>query len=400
MVHKVLFIESGPGHGGSAFSLFRLVKSLDPARYEPHVVVFHSARAFDDVRSLGVPVTKLQVPRPFPDSLPAGRSLLDRARNDLSFYGNLAADTLYNGIRLARYVRRNRIDIVHLNNGIIENLCGVFGARLARVPCISHARGTARLMKVEKYCARWVSAVITLNSTMLAHYARVFGSAKTYLIYNGVDLEAFQTPDPQRIRQEFAMEPSTFAVGTFARMVAGKGIPEFVATADRVSKADPRTRFFVVGGDSAKDRAFEAKMREFADQAGLGSRLVFTGWRDDRIDVMAAMDLVLQISTTFPEGMSLAPLEAMAMSKPVIVTRIPGYEFCVDDGRTGFMVEPGDIQTLTEKVLIVVRDGDLARQMGQEGYRKALREFDVRLTAGKVQKIYDRLLGPSQNVHW
>ena len=86
------------------------------------------------------------------------------------------------------------------------------------------------------------------------------------------------------------------------------------------------------------------------------------------------------------------------MSKPVIVTRIPGYEFCVDDGRTGFMVEPEDVQALTEKVQILVRDEDLARTMGQEGYQKALREFDVRLTADKVQEIYDRLLRilPSQ----
>src|SRR6266446_2267911 len=152
MVRKVLFIESGPGYGGSAFSLFRLVKSLDRTRYEPHVVVFHGARPFDDIRSLGVPVTTLHIPRPFRDSPPGSRSLLTRARTYLSFYGNLAADTFYNGIRLARYIRRNRIEIVHLNNGIIENLCGVFGARLAHVPCVSHARGTELLMKVEKYC--------------------------------------------------------------------------------------------------------------------------------------------------------------------------------------------------------------------------------------------------------
>jgi len=397
MARRVLFIESGPGHGGSAFSLLRLVKSLDRARYEPHVVVFHDAHAFDDIRSLGVPVTTLRISRPVPAGLAKGRGAFGGTQKSVSFYGNLAADTLVNGMRLRSYIRRNGIDVVHLNNGIVNNLCGVLGARLAHIPCVSHARGTESLLKVEKRCAPWISAVITLNSTMRAHYASAFGSQKTHLIHNGVDLDAFQAPDPERIRREFRIEPHDFAVGTFARVVDGKGIPEFLAAADRVSKAEPHARFFVVGGDSAKDRAFEIKMRERADRMGLGSQVVFMGWRSDRNDVMAAMDLILQISTTFPEGMSLAPLEAMALGKPVIVTNIPGYEFCVDDGRTGFVIEPGDIQALTEKVQMLARDRHLALKMGQEGYQKALKEFDVRLTAAAVQEVYDQILGLNQS---
>ena len=393
MPRKVLFVESGPGYGGSAFSLFRLVKSLDRSRYQPHAAVFYSARAFDDISSLGVPVEVLRFCQPLFACSPRDTTALQRARNYSSFYGNLLIDATYNGIKLARYIRHHEIDIVHLNNGIIENLCGVFAARLAHVPCVSHVRGTGWITKVERYFIRWVSAVITLNRFMLDHYVRVVGdNRRVHLICNGVDLDAFQNPNPQRIRQEFGIQPGTFAVGTFARLVDGKGIPEFIATAGRVSRAAADSQFFVVGSDSAEDGAFEARMRELARNMGLDGRLLFTGWRDDRIDAMAAMDLVLQISTTFPEGMSLAPLEAMALGKPVIVTDIPGYEFCVDDGTTGFMVAPGDIDALTEKVLILARDRTLTERMGQAGYRKALREFDVRLTAGEVQKIYDRLL--------
>jgi L-malate glycosyltransferase len=389
---NILFVESGRGYGGSAFSLFRLIKSLNRSRYRAHVVVFHSAQPFEQIRSLDVPVEKLRLFRPFFAPSAEDRTLLSKARNYCSVYGNLVADTLYNGVRLARYIKRKRIDLVHLNNGIFENLSAAFAARLAHVPCVSHVRGTGRLAKAEQYAAGWVSAVITLNSAVYKEYARAFARERLHLICNGVDLDALREPQPERIRREFGLEPQTFAVGTFARLMEGKGIGEFVATAGRVCKEHGDSRFFVVGDDATKGGTFETSLMRLAQEMRLGHRLVFTGWRDDRIDLMAAMDLVLQISTTFPEGMSLAPLEAMALGKPVIVTEIPGYEFSVDDGQTGFVVPPGDVQALTERVLTLALDRDLGKRMGREGYQKALRQFDVRLTARRVERVYDQVL--------
>jgi glycosyltransferase involved in cell wall biosynthesis len=231
---------------------------------------------------------------------------------------------------------------------------------------------------------------------MFDRYVPAFGEKNVHIIYNGVDLDAFQNPCPDRIRREFGVEPGEFAVGTFARLVEGKGIPEFIAAASRVTRRRGQYRFFIVGDDASEDRAFERAMRRLAEDAGLGDRLVFTGWRNDRIDVMAAMDLVLQISTTFPEGMSLAPLEAMALGKPVIVTDIPGYEFSVDDGKTGFVVSPGDVETLAERVLLLAENRELAQRLGRESRGKAVREFDVRLTARRVQALYDEVLQPSE----
>jgi len=386
MPRKVLFVESSLGSGGSAFSLLRLVKSLDQTRYQAHVVVFHDSDIFQQIRSLGIPVHTIPFFQLFGRREPKGRGLWTWGRNYCSVYGNLAAEAVYDGIRLARYVRREQIDVVHLNNGLYENVSGAVAAHLARIPCVSHVRGTVGIPKIEKYIAPFIAAIITLNHRVFEEYALMCGREKVRLIRNGVDLDAFENPDPERIRREFDIAPGAFAVGTFVRLVDGKGVAEFITTASRVSREHGDARFFVIGHDPSKNGHFEASMRKLAGEAGLGDRLTFTGWRNDRIDIMAAMDVVLQISTTFPEGMSLAPLEAMALGKPVIVTNIPGYEFCVDDEKTGFVV------ALTEKVLILARDNNLARRMGQEGYRKARSQFDVRLTARQVEKLYDQVL--------
>lgn len=392
MAKKVLFVESGEGYGGSAFSLLRLVRSLDRARYEPHVVAFHGAEPFEKIAAAGVPVKIIRIFRPLFGCVPERHTVWGSARNYCSVYGNLLADALYNGISLARHIRSHKIDLVHLNNGMFENLCAAFAARMTHTRCVSHVRGTEPIPWIEKQVAGWVAAIITLNSAVRNDYARAFGCEKVHLICNGVDLNALQSPNVENIRQEFEIHPGTFAVGTFARLVEGKGITEFITAAARVSTEHRQCRFFIVGDDPTEGGVFEARVRKLAADMGLDGRLVFTGWRNDRIDIMAAMDLVLQISTTFPEGMSLAPLEAMALGKPVIVTDIPGYEFCVDDGRTGFIVKPGDIHALTEKVLRLAWDKDLAHRLGQEGCCKARREFDVRITARRVQEVYDRVL--------
>jgi glycosyltransferase involved in cell wall biosynthesis len=393
MPHNVLLVESGRGSGGSAFSLFRLVKSLDRARYEPQVVVFQAAEAFERIRALGVPVRTLATYRPLFEPSPEDHEVWARLRNHCSFYGNLGANTLRNGLRLARHIRRQGIHLVHLNNGIIENLPAVVAARMTGVPCVAHLRGTEPLLRLEGYIADWIAAVITLNRAMFDEVSQHFPGENVHLIHNGVDLDALRDPSAEKIRGELGIRPGMFAAGTFARLVEGKGIPELIAAAARVVAARPNSRFFIVGDDPSQEKGFERAMRQMAAELGLGERLTFTGWRDDRTDIMAAMDVVLQISTTFPEGMSLAPLEAMGLGKPVIVTSIPGYEFCVEEGRNGFVVAPGDIDALTEKVLALAGNRELVERMGHEGRRKAELEFDVRLTAQRVQEVYDRLLG-------
>jgi glycosyltransferase involved in cell wall biosynthesis len=393
---RVLFLESGLGYGGSAFSLLRLVKSLPP-RYAPHVIVSHDAEPFDRIRQLNIPVHTLPLFNPFFGTAAHDRTLFERARNYCSVYGNMASDTFCNGLRIARYIRRQNLNLVHLNNAIGENLCGLLAARLAGVPCVSHVRGTEPLTKVERYCSRWVSAVITLNRSMLRHYTAVMGAQKTHLILNGVDLDHLRVAKREKVRREFGMDPETFAVGRFARLVEGKGIPGFVHIASRVAAEHIRSRFFIIGNDSTQDRRFEARLRRLASELAVDGRLVFTGWRSDHLDLMAAMDVVLQISTTFPEGMSLAPLEAMALAKPVIVTQIPGYELSVDDGRSGFVVAPGAIGAVAEKVLLLARDRGLATRLGLEAQRKAMAQFDIRQIASQIAALYDRVLDATDN---
>jgi glycosyltransferase involved in cell wall biosynthesis len=322
---NILYIESGPGLGGSAFSLYRVLKNLDRSKYNPYVFAYYEAPVFREIAALGVPVKMLPIYQPFPSQLVSDNTLVRRCRNYVALYGNLFIETLLNGMRLARFIKKLDIQVVHCNNGIFENFAAVVAARLANVPCVSDVKGTEPLLKIERLFSGWVKRAIVLNQAMFDHYSAVFGNHRVNLVFECIDLDSAKNPNTSKIRKEFAIRPRTFCIGTFARLIEGKGIPEFIKAAAKVIKIKENVQFFIVGDAASGNSDFEQRLRTLAHELGADQHITFTGWRSDVIDIMSAMNLVLQISTTFPEGMPLAPIEAMALRKPVVVSDIAGY---------------------------------------------------------------------------
>jgi glycosyltransferase involved in cell wall biosynthesis len=391
-IRNIAYIESGVGFGGSPVSLHRLVKSINRNLYNPHVIVYAFSPSIERIKSLGIDIELFRFYSPFPTNQLESKAMIATARNNVFFYGNLFSEALINGLKLVKIFKKNRIDLVHLNNGILNNLPGVIAARLCRIPCVSHIRGTELTLKVERLFLGWVAYIITLNVDMFKHYVSLLGDAKVGLIFNGVDLDSFENPRRQKIRKEFDLSHDTFAIGTAVRFDEGKGIPEFIKAAAQVINVSDNVKFFIIGDNPFGRSSFVNSIKQLTTDLGLEKRLIFTGWRTDIVDVLSAMDLIVQVSTTFPEGMSLVPIEAMALSKPVIVSSIPGYHNLVEEGKTGFIVPPGDVDFLSKKILTLTGDRILAEKLGANGYQKVLKEFDIRITVGKVQEIYGKLL--------
>jgi len=389
---NILCIESGPGLGGSAFSLYRVLKNLDRAKYNPYVFAYYEAPIFQKIAALGIPVQMLPIYRPFPPHLVSDDTLVRRCRNNVVLYGNLFTETLLNGTRLARFIRKFDIHLVHCNNGIFENFAAVFAARLVNVPCVSDVKGGEPLLKMERLFSAWIRRIIVLNRAMFDHYSAAFDNDRVRLVFECVDLDSVKNPNTSKIQKEFDIKPNTFCVGTFARLVEGKGIPEFIKTAAEVTKTMKNAHFFIVGDAASGNSDLQQELAVLARELGADKHITFTGWRNDVSDIMSAMNLVLQISTTFPEGMPLAPIEAMALRKPVVVSNIAGYTDIVDDGKLGFVVPAGDVRGLVDAVLRIANDKVLAERLGASGQQKVLEQFDAKIRARRVQEIYDELL--------
>ena len=124
---------------------------------------------------------------------------------------------------------------------------------------------------------------------------------------------------------------------------------------------------------------------------GVEPSIRFLGWRKDVGTVLAASDIMAAPSTC-EEGGPLVVLEAMAMRKAVVVSRIGGATDMVEHGRTGLLVEPGSSAALAEAIASLLADPVRAQQMGEAGRRRLEMEFSVEREIREIETVYERLL--------
>jgi glycosyltransferase involved in cell wall biosynthesis len=266
----------------------------------------------------------------------------------------------------------------------------ILAAKLMGIKCVCHIRQTRKLIKIEKVFARWVSRFILTNNDAIPVYAQDIPSEKLSLIFNGIDLKPFESIPGSRIRHEFGLG-NAFVVGLVGRIAEGKGHDVFMKAAAMVLKSKKEIRFLIVGSDSARDQMTYQALLKLQEELKLQNDLIFTGWRKDIPGVIQQLDVVVQATTTFPEGFGLTCIEAMALKKPVVATKIPGPKDIVVDHTTGLLVDPNNPQQLADSIIYLIDHPKEARSMGQEGRRRVEELFDIKKNIKQVEEIYEEL---------
>ncbi len=211
----------------------------------------------------------------------------------------------------------------------------------------------------------------------------------------GVDTERFKPGiDGSAVRIEKGIALDAPLVALIARFQDVKGHDVFQAMARKVAEALPEARFIVAGenvhGQSADD-AYKARIlaAHEADPV-LRERLIYLGFREDAQRVIAAADVIV-CSSSF-ESYGMVNVEAMASGKAVVSTRRGGPSETVADGETGFLVDPGDVEALAKRVILLLHDADLRQRMGAAGRARVERLFSAQTMAATFDTALKRLL--------
>ena len=134
----------------------------------------------------------------------------------------------------------------------------------------------------------------------------------------------------------------------------------------------------------------EAEMRRLAAELGLAGRVHFLGPRDDVPDLLSALDIFVLPSHS--EGVSLALLEAMAASLPVIATRVGGLPEVVTDGENGLLIPPQDPEALATALERLLADPDLAQKLGGNARKQVEANFSLERLGREINEIYGELI--------
>lgn len=295
---------------------------------------------------------------------------------------------------LARIFEDRRVEVVHVHKGIAHSasLFASFFARAPR-PRIVVNRGVSFPLDAFsslKYRVR-TDAVVTVCEDIKNVVVRSAGvpASKVHVVYAGVDLARFDPArtDGARVRAEWGVPPgSRLLVQVGAR--DWKGWRDLLAAAALVKDAVPELVTAVV---ACKDPAEEEQVRAFARQVGLGDRVRAIGFRADMPDVLAAADVVADLSY---EGLGVTGTirEAMALGKPVVASSAGGNPELVEDGRSGLLVPPRNPEATAAAIRRILADASLAARLGAAARSRVVAGFSTEVRLDRIESLYRELL--------
>jgi glycosyltransferase involved in cell wall biosynthesis len=307
---RVLYVEQNTDGtvGGSYQCLYDLVRSLDRTRITPIVIFYQNNRYARTLAALGVEVEIIPPPTPASGKHPSlPRRLLNAARH---------VDQRH------RLIRRHKIDLVHLNNApAVGAIDWLPAARLAGIPCITHARGVVSPgagSSIERQLRNYYTRVIANDGIPAIRIAQ---------IYDGVDLDAFRRAAarrPETVRAELGIPQDAIFAVMVGHLRPWKGQLEVlhaIAALDPARRA--RFRLAIVGATPRTEASYAQAVRDAVRTLGLADSVKILGERADVPDLMRASDIVIHASTE-AEPFGLVVVQGMAMGRLVIASALGG----------------------------------------------------------------------------
>ncbi|MFD4635222.1 glycosyltransferase [Streptomyces sp. NPDC058284] len=243
---------------------------------------------------------------------------------------------------------------------------------------------TALLARLwERRAARWTTRIVCVSEAEWVTGRRAGVAGSYSVVPNGVDTDRFTPTAPGR-----APDVSVPLVVCVGRLCRQKGQDVLLRAWPAVAAQVPHARLVLVGDGPDGERL----------RAQAGPRVAFAGEAADAAPWYRAADVVVLPSRW--EGMALAPLEAMACARPVVVTDVDGARESLPPSHRGHaLVPPEDPEALSRALLALLRDGELRDSLGRRGRRHVLDHHDARHTTAAIDAVYGELLGTAPTGH-
>jgi glycosyltransferase involved in cell wall biosynthesis len=391
--HKIMIFEpylSNINHlEGNTRHILYLFQFLDRNSFEPFLVSPVSSDFFAHLAPLDGRAYHL----PAPASLNVfGGAILRRSL--AGRLGMLLALAQYND-KVLNFLRRHRPDIIQCHNLRALLMVGL-AARLARIPVIWCVKGLLDNPWLDRLGFVLADRILFQNQAnrdnryprLIKHYA-----GKIRILPNGVDLTAVTAAARKlcpTLVQELDLKTENFNIIFLGRVSLAKGVLCLLKAMATVQAAVPSAALYFVGDTSgAEGQECLNHLQSSMHRPGLRN-LHVTGWRPDCYEILARMDLLVLPSLS--EGVPKVIIEAMALGKPVVATRIGGIPELVQEGKTGLLVAPGDSADLAQAIIALAQDAELRHRMGAQARRVALRKYSIQDNLAGLAKIYQELL--------
>ncbi len=355
-----------PFPSGQTTHVLSLAKGLDPAQFKIRVFL---------------PNSLVSVAGQFEET--GAEVILGPFRK--TYWGPAAVSSLF------KLIKVNPNAIVHFHS----QEAALMGRPMAKIAGAKHILYTPqtidirqkRFQKVysaiEVFLAHITNKILSVNeSDRLRLNSWGIPREKIVTIYNGIDLEKFNTvPDLTELCTILGVDSTRPLVMQIGRMSAQKSPFEFIEGARKVLQTRPAVQFVMIG-----DGPLFSDVKQRVLELALEDNIKVTGAIDDAFRFIPAADILTLTSAW--EGAPYSLLEAMAYSKPVVATSVNGCPEIVDHEQSGLLVPPGDPQRWANAVIKLIDHPQIAHQFGQNGRRRVEADFTLPTMIQKIENLY------------
>lgn len=188
------------------------------------------------------------------------------------------------------------------------------------------------------------------------------------------------------VRAELGIGPDDPVIGSVGALRAQKAYDVLLHAAAILRPRFPKLRVLIVGG--GRDQV--GRLTALIDELSLQGCVHLLGHRSDVPAILQALDVA--VSSSDFEGSPLSVMEYMDAAKPVVATRVGGVPDLIEDGVHGLLVEPRDPDALAFSVERLLREPELAAEMGARGRVRRGEEFDIAVTVSRIEALYEELM--------
>jgi glycosyltransferase involved in cell wall biosynthesis len=356
--------------GGTELNAVRTAERMDPARFEISVISLQpDGPLAERYRAAGIPVHPYRLK---------------------SLY---APDSVRQGVRLMRWLRRERIEILHCHD-LYSNLFAAPWGRMAGVRTVITSRRWLealpnKQLEIANRLMFRVGHRVLVNSPAVADsLVKTDGvsPAKVITLSNFVGEAAFAALSPAtktQIRAEFGIPADAFVVGCIARLSPVKDHITLLRAVHKLVRRWSQLHLVLVG-----DGEIRADLEELAAELDISDRVHFTGFRPNEPNLHHVFDV--SVLTSLSEGFPNSLVEAMAAGRPVVATAVGGNVDAVRP-ETGFLVPAGAPAELASAIERLLSDDSLRLRMGAAARDVAQREYHADLVIPRLEQLYLRL---------
>ncbi len=371
---KVLHIVPMLSPGGAERVAVHIVTRLNRQSYEPVVVSLWGRMECDLDRLLaeaGVEVRYLGK-RPGFDYRMFYR--LHRALRDCS------PDIVHTHLHVLRYALPSLLLLKHASH-------------LHTVHNLAEREIEAGVRWIQRYAFSRGVVPVAVGEEVALSLKRLYGVQRSRVISNGIPTDHYARPQTSRqewrTREGFGENDVLFVC--VARFADQKNHALLLKAFAQGPASDPSALLILVG-----EGVLQEKLEQQTHELGIARQVHFLGVRSDIPELLGAMD-VFALSSDY-EGNPLSVMEAMAAGLPIAATAVGGVPNLLENGKEGFIVQPGNVQDLSNAMSLLLGNGELRQSLGKAAARRARENFDVSAMVQAYEEMYEDLADPSHRL--